>query len=283
MAAQHARKRDLRLHRALPRPPDRAHARRGRRTASGGARVRLGWRLALVALLLASCARSPEEFSQVKPGGLRAEAHASGDAMMTAGQRPYVMTGAKAVTGTIDIVTVDEGDRWSALQNIDEVDVKAEVRTGGDTYTIRSTQAMPHHPTSAYTTWFGVAYDHAQHGDTRIGTPDLPRMEPAVSLWAWAQVMKNGTVVGKNVPLHVMVNTKDPMQGVMMDVAGEDRSLLAAPDGYLIVHWAQIASVSLPTAEHQRREILGYVVLLALVLLFGWLALGEPARVISRP
>lgn len=42
----------------------------------------------------------------------------------------------------------------------------------------------------------------------------------------------------------------------MMDVAGEDRSLLAAPDGYLV--------------------------LLALVLLFGRLALGEPSQVLSR-
>jgi hypothetical protein len=242
-------------------------------------RVNTVLRLIVIGVVtLTACARSPEEFSQVKPGGLRAEAHASGNAMMTAGQKPYDMTSARPVSGTIDIVTIDEGDRWSALQNIDEVDVKAEIRSGSDVYTIRSSQAMPHHPTSAYTTWFGVAYDHAQHGDTRIGTSELPRMEPAVSLWAWAEVSKNGTVIGKNVPLHAMVNTKDPMQGVMLDVAGEDRQLLGAPDGYLVVHWPQIASVSLPTEEHQRREILGYVVLVALVALFGWLVTSEPAR-----
>jgi hypothetical protein len=243
----------------------------------------------LLALAVASfavaCARSPEEFSQVKPGGLRAEAHSAGGAMMTTGARPYDMSGARQVQGTIDIVTIDEGDRWSGLQNIDEIDVNAEIRSGSDVYSIKSKQAMPHHPLGSYTTWFGVAYDHAQHGDTRIGTPDLPRMEPDVSLWGWAEVSKNGTVIGKNVPLHAMVNTKDPMRGITLDLAGEDRSLLGAPDGYIVAHWADIASVSLPTAEHQRREIFGYVVLLALVALFGWLALGERTAanaVISR-
>jgi hypothetical protein len=229
--------------------------------------------------LLAGCARSPEEFSREKPGGLRAEAHASGNAMMVTGPKPYEMAGARTVQGTIDLTTVDVGDRWSPLQNTDVIDVRAELRAGSDTYTVRSTQAMPHHPTSKYTTWFGVAYDHAQHGDTRIGTAELPRMEPAVSLWAWADVEKNGTVIAHGAPLHVMVNTKDPMRGVTLDVAGEDKSLIGAPDGYLVAHWAEIASVTLPTEEHQRREILGYVVLVALVSGFGWLAIrdGSPA------
>lgn len=223
-------------------------------------------------LLTAGCARSPEEFSKDKPGGLRAEAHASGNAMMTTGVQPYDMSGARSIQGRIDVTTVDVGDRMSALQNIDQIDVRAELRAGSDTYTIRSEQAMPRHPLGKYTTWFGVAYDHAQHGDTRIGTPDLPRMEPAISLWGWAEVSKNGTVIGRNVPLHVMVNTKDPMRGVMIDVAGEDRSLLGAPDGYLVAHWPEIATVSLPSSEHQRREILGYAVLIVLVAIFGWLA-----------
>jgi hypothetical protein len=223
-------------------------------------------------LLTAACARSPEDFSKDKPGGLRAEAHASGNAMMTTGARPYDMTGARSIQGTIDLTTVDVGDRMSALQNIDQIDVKAELRAGSDTYSVRSEQAMPRHPLGKYTTWFGVAYDHAQHGDTRIGTPELPRMEPAISLWGWAEVSKNGTVIGRNVPLHVMVNTKDPMRGVMIDVAGEDRSLLGATDGYLVAHWPEIASVSLPTSDHQRREIFGYGVLVLLVAIFGWLA-----------
>ena len=100
-------------------------------------------------------------------------------------------------------------------------------------------------------------------------------MEPAISLWGWAEVAKNGTVIGKDVPLHVMVNTKDPMRGVMLDVAGEDRSLLGAPDGYLVVHWPEIASVTLPTAQHQLRELFGYIVLVVLTALFGWLATNE--------
>jgi hypothetical protein len=238
--------------------------------------------LVVAAALASACARSPEEFSQEKPGGLAAEAHANGSAMMTTGARPYDLSAARSVQGTIDVKTVDVGDRMSDLQNIDRIDVTAEVQVGSDRYTVRSQQAMPRQPQGKYTTWFGVAYDHAQHGDTRIGTADLPRMEPTISLWGWAEVAKNGTVIGKDVPLHVMVNTKDPMRGVMLDVAGEDRSLLGAPDGYLVVHWPEIAGVSLPTGQHQAREVLGYLVLVALTALFGWLATSETARPARR-
>src|SRR5437868_1635353 len=96
-----------------------------------------------VAALAVGCARSPEEFSREKPGGLAAEAHAAGAAMMTSGARPYDMTGARSIQGTIDIKTVDVGDRMSDLQNIDQIDVTADLQVGSDRYTIKSQQAMP--------------------------------------------------------------------------------------------------------------------------------------------
>ena len=49
-------------------------------------------------------------------------------------------------------------------------------------------RAMPHHPLSSYTTWFGVALQQEQHGDTGIGTSRLPRVTPDISLWGWARV-----------------------------------------------------------------------------------------------
>ncbi len=229
-------------------------------------------RLACAALLLFSCGAGAASTS-----GLVAGASASGQARMATGERPYDLSGAQSADGRIDVRTTDGGNRWSHLQNRDQVDVTAEFTQGGDRFRVVIARVMPNHPHGSYTTWSGVAYHVAQHGRTGIGTSALPRMEPDISLWGYAEVSLNGRVVASGAPAHVMVMPEGDMRGIVLDVAGEDRSMLGVRDGYLVVHWPAVASITTPDDEQRDRELLGWLVLVGFVALFGWLSSAAPS------
>lgn len=133
-------------------------------------------------------------------------------------------------------------------------------------------KAMPRHPHGKYTTWNGVAFNHDMHGETGIGTPKLPLMKPEISLYGWGKVYRNGQLVAAMAPVHAMVSSKEPMAGVMLEVDTEDKSLRDVPDGYLTVHWPTIAALSVPKGAMREREIIGWVGLIGLTLLFFLLA-----------
>ena len=60
-------------------------------------------------------------------------------------------------------------------------------------------------------------------------------------------------------PVHAMVSTKGPMPGVT-------------------VHWPTVASLQMPKDTLRNVQILGWVGLIGLTLLFGWLARREGSR-----
>lgn len=227
--------------------------------------------LAVSAALFAACGSAAAD-----QGGLRASASGSGTVMVVSGDRPYDLARAHRGEGRIDVQTTDGGNRWSHLQNKDAMRVTAELTQGSDRISVVIDQPMPRHPHGRYTTWSGVVYEASQHGRTGIGTSELPLMQPEISLWGYAEVSLNGRVVAKGAPAHVMVTTHGEGKGIALDVAGEDRSLVGFRDGYLVALWPEIAAISMPEAEERNREYLGWAVLLALVLLFGWLAYNEP-------
>ncbi len=208
-------------------------------------------------------------------GGLRATASVTGAGQAIVGPDAYNMTSTQPMTGSIDIKTEDVGNRWSAEQNIDRVSVMSQVTVGSDTYAITVQQAMPRHPLAKYTTWFGVVYDAEMHGDTGIGTDKIPKVKPAIALWGYAEVKKNGTVISTMAPAHVMVMPDAPMKGITLEVAAEDKSLIGTPDGYLNFMWPEVAQLATPEQEKDQREWLGWGVLLLLTLGFGWLAERE--------
>lgn len=223
------------------------------------------------AILLASCAGAAD------PAGLRASARASGDAKMTAGAKPFDLASAQSATGTISVEATDAGNRWSHLQNRDRVSVRAEWTQGADRFAVTIEEVMPRHPKGKYTTWSGVVYETTHHGRTGIGSSDVPATLSEILIWGYADVTLNGREVARDAPAHVMVTTEGAMKGVVLEVAAEDRSLVGVRDGYLVVHWPTVASIAMPEAEERNREYLGWAVLIAVVLLFGWLAMREPA------
>ena len=229
--------------------------------------------LPVVALLLFW----PSE-AEAKPRGLHAGASASGEAHRVSGPNPVDFSAAVPVSGSIVIRVVEGGNRWSHVQARDAIELTADIAAGDGRYRVVVDRAMPRHPLGSYTTWNGVALNHDMHGETGIGTPKLPLMKPEISLYGWGKVWRNGQLVAAMAPVHAMVSTKEPMRGVMLEVDTEEKSLRDVPDGYLTVHWPRVASLRMPTATLRNVQILGWIGLIGLAALFGWLAWRERPR-----
>ncbi|ESZ07393.1 hypothetical protein X737_34335 [Mesorhizobium sp. L48C026A00] len=156
------------------------------------------------------------------------------------GADPVDMNSTVPMNGTISVQTVEMGNRWSHVQNTDAMQVTAEFTAGDARYAVKIEKPMPRHPLGIYTTWSGAVYEHEMHGVTGIGTNRLPKMRPDIALWGWAEVIRNGDVIARAAPAHVMVLTEGPMQGIMLEVDTEDKGLAAEPDGYIHVMWPRL-------------------------------------------
>jgi hypothetical protein len=208
-------------------------------------------------------------------GAMPGSATAQGSGMLVVGPDPVDFKSTVPLSGRIDVRVVEGGNRWSHVQNTDQVDVTADFEANGLRWNVVIDRPVPRHPHGRYTTWNGVVFDHAMHGDTGIGTPKLPKMKPDISLYGWATVRRDGQVISPRAFAHVMVTTKEPMRGVMLEVETEDKALVGAPDGYLTAMWHDVGSLSKPDDEKRRREILGWIALFALAAGFAWLASRE--------
>jgi hypothetical protein len=137
---------------------------------------------------------------------------------------------------------------------------------------------LPRHPLGKYTTWNGVVYEHEMHGETGIGTDKLPKMKPEIALYGWCEVRRDGEVISKMAPAHVMVTSEGPMSGIMLEVDTEEKTLLGTPDGYINVMWHDIDSLTMPESHKRTRQWVGWAVLAGLVVVFGALALWDGTR-----
>ncbi|MQX45677.1 hypothetical protein [Sinorhizobium medicae] len=236
-----------------------------------------------MALLFLAVAFDPV-FGQTLPvekgtNALLASARASGQGMRVVGPDLTNMQRTQPITGDISIETSEMGNRWSHVQNTDGMRVAATFTSGGTRYEITVEKPMPRHPLGQYTTWSGVVYDHEMHGDTGIGTAKLPTMKPEIALWGWGTVKRDGQVIAAMAPVHVMVSSGDrPMPGIMLEVDTEDKTLTAEPDGYIHVMWPKVEQLQMPTAQTQTRMIVGWIAMIGIAGLFGWLAYSETGR-----
>jgi hypothetical protein len=173
---------------------------------------------------------------------------------------------------------VEAGNRWSHVQSKDSVQLVAQFTAPDGSYRVVVDRPMPRHPAGKYTTWNGVAFNHDMHGETGIGTDKLPLMKPDISVYGWGKLYRNGELVTAMTPVHAMVTSKGAMAGVMLEVDTEDKLLKDVPGGYINVHWPRIASLDMPRDSLRRREWIGWAGMIALALLFGWLAWREEKR-----
>ena len=218
------------------------------------------------------------EPSEAKPRGLHAGASASGEAHQVVGPNPVDLRVAQPANGTITIKVIEGGNRWSHVQARDGVELTADFMGPAGRFRVVVDKAMPRHPLGLYTTWNGVALNHDMHGETGIGTAKLPLMKPEISLYGWGKVWRDGQLIAPMAPVHAMVSTKGPMPGIMLEVDTEDKLLRDVPGGYLTVHWPIVASLRMPKETLRNVQILGWIGLVGLTLLFGWLARKEGRR-----
>jgi hypothetical protein len=238
---------------------------------------RVSPRLAAYALLPLALLAAPNE-SEAKPRGLHASASASGEAHRVLGPNPVDLAAAQPANGTISIRVIEGGGRWSPVQGKDWVELAADFTAPDGSYRVLADKVMPSHPLGKYTTWNGVALNHEMHGETGIGTSNLPLMTPDISLYGWGKVWRNGQLIAPMAPVHVMVTTKGAMPGVMLEVDTEDKMLAGVPDGYITVHWPAVASLRMPRETLRNVRIMGWIGLIGLTALFGWLAIREERR-----
>ena len=213
--------------------------------------------------------------AEAKPRGLHAGASASGEAHRVLGPDPVDMRSGQPANGSIAIRVVEGGNRWSHVQSRDWVELTADFTGADGRYRVVVDRPMPRHPLGKYTTWNGVALNHDMHGETGIGTPKLPLMKPDISLYGWGKVWRDGELIAAMAPVHAMVSSKEPMRGIMLEVDTEEKTLRGVPDGYLTVHWPTVSNLRMPHRTLRLVETLGWIGLIGLALLFGWLAAKE--------
>ncbi len=208
-------------------------------------------------------------------GRMAVSARTTETGKMVVGSDPYNLNNTQDMEGSIAISAVDVGNRWSHIQNIDEMNVVANFQSGDSSYKVTIDKAMQRHPLGRYATWMGVALNHSMHGKTGIGTDKVPEVKPEIALWGYAQVERDGQVIAKMAPAHVMVMTKEPLKGIALEVDAEDKTLRDIPNGYVHVMWSNIDSITLPTRERENRELFGWVVLIGINAIFWYLIQQE--------
>ena len=157
--------------------------------------------------------------------------------------------------------------------------MRASFTSGGARYEVAVDKPMPRHPLGQYTTWSGVLYNHEMHGDTGIGTAKLPKMKPEIALWGWGEIKRDGQVIARMAPVHVMVSSSGrPTPGIMLEIDTEEKTLLAERDGYIHVMWHKVDALQMPTGQDRTRMIIGWIAMIGIVALFGWLAHSEKGR-----
>jgi len=190
-------------------------------------------------------------------------------------ESPYNLNNKKTIQGSINISVKELGNRWSQIQNIDDVNVISEFTYENSHYKIIINKAMPRHPFGKYTTFFGVAYHEEINGDTFIGTSELPKLTPDIALWGWAEIIRDNKVIAKMAPAHVKVMSSPPLKGIILEVDTESKGLMEVPNGYLTVFWSKIDSLNMPETQEKQRERIGWIVLIIMNTGFLWLAVKE--------
>ena len=204
--------------------------------------------------------------------GLRATGRSEGPCMHIVGPNPVDMASSVAGNGSVEVQVVEHGNRWSHVQNMDEVKVLAEWTANGSQWRVAINKPMPRHPHGRYTVWNGVVFNHEMHGDTGIGTNKLPLMKPEIALWGWAVVERDGEVIAKAAPAHLMATSAGEMKGIMLEVDTEDKGLVGVPDGYLHAMWHDIDALNLPTHAQNQRKLIGWVATIFLPIILGFMA-----------
>jgi len=172
----------------------------------------------IISLSLICLIGFPNPISASTSDGEKASSTAFGDGVMVIGEDPYDFEHTIPINGTITINVNNKGDRGSPLQNIDEVDVEAKFTTETGNYQVVIQNPMLGDLEGRNPTWFGVGYEKRMHGNTNTRTKKLPEVEPAIAIWGWADVYKDGELLISRAPAHVKVIDESNLSGITLEV-----------------------------------------------------------------
>jgi hypothetical protein len=175
-------------------------------------------------------------------------------------------------TGTISVRAEDAGARVTPVPPHDALDLTAQVEVGGSTVSVTVTDAMVSHPLGEHTTWWGVGLDVEHHGDSGIGTSELPPIRSELAAFGLGTVEVDGQAVGAGVPVHVMTAESGLPEGARLelDVGPEGGEVPGLPQGHLRVLWPDYrAEIEDPSGPRYLAGSLVLVVLLAAMLLLA--------------
>ena len=217
--------------------------------------------LAVAALLFVTGATSEQTLDQE---GTDASLTASGDLQVETGA--FYSNSFQSGTGDITVEAEDMGSRVTPLPPHDKLSIAATVSSGEDEYEVTVEEPMVSHPLGEHTTWWGIGLDVEHHGESGIGTDELPSIKSELAVFGLGEVSLNGDVVAVGVPVHVMTAESGFPDGahLELDVGMEGMELPGLPAGHLRVLWsdyqAQIED------SHSPRYAIGGLIL---VLLLG--------------
>jgi len=206
--------------------------------------------------------------------GEEVEIRASGSATV---ERGAWFSGQMATTeARMALFAEDRVRKITPIPPHDRLRVDARVaHPDGRTYRVAVREPLIQHPTGRHATWAGVGVDVWHHGDSGIGSDELPATRSEVAAVGLAEVRTEGRTIASGVPIQVM--TRDGNDGLELQVGDPATLVPSIPDGHLRVVWA--ASDGGATRDvHGPRYAIGSTVLL-LLLAF---ALGATRQVRNR-
>lgn len=239
-------------------------------TRGGRARTPAAAVLGVTALLFGVGATSEQTLGQE---GTRASLEAGGEVQVESGD--WYSDTFEEGTGDIAVRAEDMGGRVTPLPPHDRLDLSASVTSGHGQVEVTVEDAMINHPLGAHTTWWGVGLHVEHHGESGIGTDQLPPIKSELAAFGLGEVSVDGQVIAIGVPVHVMTAESGFPNGATLelDVGVEGAEIPGLPGGHLRVLWQSYDSrIEDPQNGYY---LLGAVVLL--VLLGSLLALNRAA------
>lgn len=110
-------------------------------------------------LLSSSLLLFPISIAADENQGERANDMVSGEGIMFVGEDPYDFNQTTTINGDISLNVVNHGDRGSTVQNIDQVEMEANIFSDLGEYRIVMKEPILKDPNGKQPTWAGVGYE----------------------------------------------------------------------------------------------------------------------------
>jgi hypothetical protein len=211
----------------------------------------------------------------VDSGGENARLEASGAAQIERGG--WYGDRLESGDATLSLEAEDHIRKVTPLPPHDELEITASVQhPDGNTYEVSVDQPLVSDPGGRHTTWWGVGLDVWHHGNSGIGSDEVPAVRSEVAVFGIGEVAVDGRTVAVNVPVHVMTGDGEFGGRLELDVGDPATLVPALPDGHLRVVWPDYGGGPERDAEWTHYAVGGVVLVLLLLLTLA--ANGAAAR-----